>query len=143
MYKWLVTYSDGRTIKQYPDETSEEVLFGSIPDDNISLIMWYNEEENRQIAVNIDNGEFYLNGAVVRPRAASDKRKFKPHLWFRNRVKYRSEEGESPKDIAYVLGWETNLGKKAHKLFVVIEQDHTTTFERYIDNVVQEARLVI
>lgn len=145
MYTWAVQYLDGRLVTQY-DENGEEKLWGSLPKDDMDVVMWRNTEGSNVVGIVVGTGEFYVNGVRIYPRAGKKGRKFTPQVYFRNQVvvSYGAEISvEDHKKISHVIGWETTLGKQHHKLFCVIEPDDTIKWERYIDGVVKEARLVI
>ncbi len=123
-YHWQAILEDGSVIDQFKegqDQTFKPVMENK--DKLVELKLISTDGQNRQYSVNMQTGEFNLNGFKIQSSiriAECDKKE--PIYWRRNQVILLGVVGE-PIPVGYIIGWQVNTEGKNYQQQFMIQPD--------------------
>jgi hypothetical protein len=128
-YEFVCYYKDGSLVRQEYN-TPNEKHFGHLDQDNIKVFELQNG--NKKYSVNLENGEFNLDGLVCRfDLGFRNGKRLEPkeyRLIYYRRVNTEFNPDGIVQKVRYLLGWQTEIEGKNYQRFIIIEPDGSLTF---------------
>ena len=125
--EWRAVYNDGTELTQNSGKDDEHHL-GHVQHDK--LVKFYLEGKRGSFCIDLQTGEFNLNGIVARFRLLDvpNEGLVRQLIYFR-RIKrdFQIGGGVTNTVVRFALGWEATVDGRVEKRIVMIEPDNSFT----------------